>query len=166
MSVVACRIVNDGFEMSSNSITVRGSTQSKGKSTTHHKLFEVNNMVIGGVGTAEENSLMRLFAENRGLSVSTDYAVLEFMSDFLDWKRKKTDAKVLDNTFLIGFSGKVFSVENWFIEEVKTYEAIGAGMDFALATLYAGHSTEEAVRAAIELSIYCEEPIITIKKYT
>ena len=42
--------------------------------------------------------------------------------------------------------------------------AIGAGMSYALAALYLGHSAERAVETAIELSTMCEAPIIVIEK--
>lgn len=164
MSVVACKILENGYEMSSDSITVRGFTQSKGSNTNHAKLFEVNDIVIGGCGYAKETNLLRLFSETRSISAPTEYALLEFMGEFLDWKTKKTDEKTLENEYLIGCFGHVFGFNNWYISEIKTYESIGAGMNFALASLYLGHSTEEAVKTAIELSIYCENPIITIRK--
>ena len=47
----------------------------------------------------------------------------------------------------------------WAIGRVADFEAIGAGMDFALAALYLGHSVTEAVETAIELSVYCENPV-------
>jgi hypothetical protein len=39
-------------------------------------------------------------------------------------------------------------------------------MSYALAALYLGHSAEEAVETAIELSTMCEEPILVIEKTT
>ena len=86
------------------------------------------------------------------------------MSEFSNWKKGKAEKSGLDNSYLIGFEGKVFSVNGWFIQEVITYEAIGAGMDYALAALYLEKSAEEAVKVACELSIFCEEPIQVIKK--
>ena len=43
---------------------------------------------------------------------------------------------------------------------IITYEAIGAGLDYALAALYLGHTVEDSVKTACELSVYCEQPII------
>jgi hypothetical protein len=37
-------------------------------------------------------------------------------------------------------------------------------MNFALAALYLGNTAKRAVETAIELSIYCEAPILVIKK--
>jgi hypothetical protein len=86
------------------------------------------------------------------------------MSEFSTWKKDKVGKSGLDNSYLVGFDGKVFSIKGWFIQEVLKYEAIGAGMDFALAALYLDKSAHDAVRVACELSIFCEEPIQVINK--
>lgn len=65
---------------------------------------------------------------------------------------------------MIGFSGLVYTVESWHVDRITTYMAIGAGMDFALAALYLGKTAKKAVETAIELSIYCEAPILVIEK--
>jgi ATP-dependent protease HslVU (ClpYQ) peptidase subunit len=164
MSVVACKINENGFEIAADSITTRGTLQTKGQTTEHVKLYETNEMVIGGVGSAEENSLLRLFAETHRISKPDDYSVLEFISEFSEWKKRKTDTTAIKNAFLIGYQGSVFYVNQWHVSRVKTYMAIGAGMSFALAALYLGHSAKKAVETAIELSTQCEEPIIVIEK--
>jgi len=91
MSVVACRVKENGFEIAADSITVRGYTQTKGQTTDHVKLYETNGMVIGGVGYAEENSLLHLFAETYRPSKPDEYSILEFISEFSEWKKRKTE---------------------------------------------------------------------------
>jgi ATP-dependent protease HslVU (ClpYQ) peptidase subunit len=164
MSVVACRIKENGYEIAADSITVRGITQTKGQTTDHVKLYETNGMVIGGVGSAEENSLLRLFAETHRPSKPDEYSILEFISEYAEWKKKKTDNTSIKNSYLIGFQESVFHVEQWHVSKIKTYMAIGAGMSYALAALYLGHSAEKAVETAIELSTLCEAPILVIEK--
>jgi len=166
MSVVACKIKENGYEIAADSITTRGIIQTKGQTTEHVKLYETNDMVIGGVGTSEENSLLRLFAETHRLASPEEYSVLEFLSEFSEWKKRKTDNALVKNSYLIGYQGSVFYVDQWHVSKVKTYMAIGAGMSFALAALYLGHSAEKAVETAIELSTMCEEPVIVIEKTT
>jgi ATP-dependent protease HslVU (ClpYQ) peptidase subunit len=163
MSVVACKIYPSGYEIGADSITVRGWTQTKGQTTTLSKLFKVNGLVIGGTGTAEENSLMRLFSETHKPSRPDEQSVLEFLSEFSDWKNKRTNKQELGNSFLIGIDNKVFAVEQWLVEEVTSYEAIGAGQDYALAALHLGHDVSQAIGVAIELSVMCEGPIQTIR---
>ncbi len=164
MSVVVCKVLENGYEIAADSITVRGWTQSRGKNTSLSKLEEVNDMVIGSVGTAQEGVLFRMFAASRRPTTSDIPGILEFLSDFSDWKNKKIGEKGIDNSYIIGLDGKAFAIEAWLIEEIVTYEAIGAGKNFALAALYLGESAEKAVETAIELSVMCEAPIRLIRK--
>ncbi len=166
MSVVACRITETGFDIASDSITTRGSTQSRGNNSSHSKLWEHNGLIVGGVGLAEETSLLRLFVQTHMPQSPNELAMLEFLSEFSDWKNKKVGKSGIRNSYLIGYGGKVFYVNDWFVNEVTTYEAIGAGMDYALAALYLGHTAEKAVETAIELSIYCEAPVRLIQQPT
>ena len=164
MSVVACKVTEHNIEIAADSITVRGYTQSRGQNTNHCKLFEINDMVIGSVGTAEETSLFRLFAATRRPAGASEYAILEFLSEFSEWKEKKINQAEITNGYIVIFEGKAFALDQWLVEEILTYEAIGAGMDFALTALYLGHSAFKAVETAIELSIFCEAPVITVNK--
>lgn len=164
MSIVACKITKDGYEIAADSISVRGSTQTK-NNTNRSKLVEVNNMVIGSVGLAEESSLLQIFAKTHQPAAATEEGLLEFWSEFSEWKKKRTDRSSIENAYFIGIDGVVFYLHHWLITSVSSYEAIGAGMDFALAALHLGHSSEAAVETAIELSIYCESPVqVIIKK--
>ena len=163
MSIVACKITEDGYEIAADSISVRGSTQTK-NNTNRSKLVEVNNMVIGSVGLAEESSLLQIFAKTHQPASATEEGMLEFWSEFSTWKKKRTDHGSIENAYFIGLDGVVFYLHEWLIASVVSYEAIGAGMDFALAALHLGHSAEDAVETAIELSVYCEAPIQVIKK--
>ena len=163
MSVVACRIKKNGFEMAADSIMVRYSTQSKGDRGNFSKIAEINGMQIGSVGYAEESSLFFLYCSTRKPAAATESAILEFLGDFSEWKHKKVGKYIGGNEYLFGFHGKVFHINGWQIEEVTTYEAIGAGMDYALAAMHLGHSAEDAVEVAIHLSIYCEAPVIKIR---
>jgi ATP-dependent protease HslVU (ClpYQ) peptidase subunit len=164
MSVIACRISENGYEIASDSITVRRYTQTKGQTSDFSKLFEVNNMVIGGVGRSEEISLFRLFLLTHNSFNSTEQSLLELLSEFSDWKNKKIDNPELENHYLIGVYNNVFCVEGWHIEKITSYMAIGAGQEYALSALYLGHSAEKAIETAIELSMYCEYPVIKINK--
>lgn len=164
MSVVACKITKNGYEMVSDSITVRGYSQTKGQNSNRVKLIEINGVVVGSVGRAEESSLFQLFLKTHTPASSTESGILDLLSEFHDWKYKKINSSSIDNEYLIGFEGNVFRVEGWLVEKIVSYSAIGAGSDFANATMHLGHSAKKAVETAIELSIYCENPIIEIIK--
>lgn len=163
MSIIACRILEDGYEIAADSISVRGSTQTK-NNINRSKLVEVNNMVIGAVGLAEESGLLQIFAKTHRPAAATEEGILEFWNEFSEWKKKRTDRGSIENSYFIGIDDVVFYINHWLIASVKSYEAIGAGMDFALAALHLGHTAEEAIETAIELSIYCEPPIQVISK--
>jgi ATP-dependent protease HslVU (ClpYQ) peptidase subunit len=167
MSVVACKILENGYEISADSILVFGSTQEKGEVRKFSKLFEANEVVVGGVGEAEELSLLQLFISTAKPYEETERAVLEFISSFNTWKKERTGSALTDaNEYLLGFRGKSFNICGWNVNQITKFHAIGAGMNFALAALHLGHDTRSAVEVATELSIYCEKPIITIRKTT
>jgi len=159
MSIVACRVNKDNYEIAADSITVRGYTQEKGDRTKHSKLWESNGLIVGGVGFCEELGLLQFFAGTHQLAAATEGALLEFLVEFSAWKKRKINKPELENSYLMGIEDIILYVNQWHITRVSTFEAIGAGEDFALAALHLGHSAEEAVRVATELSIYCETPI-------
>ena len=167
MSVISCKVYKDKIEIASDSIIVKGYTQNK-SINSFAKLFEINDMVIGSVGTTEESSLLKIFCSTRKPASASETDILLFLSEFAEWKRNKTGNYNIDNNYIFIFNGKVFCVESFFIEEITDYMAIGAGRDYALTALYLGSDVIESVKVACELSIYCEEPITkkTVKRCT
>jgi len=163
MSVVAVKVTDKKITIGADSIIVNGWTQEKDKAA---KLFQVNDMVVGDVGDAQEGGLFQLFCKTRKPREASTDAMLEFLSEFQDWMRSKIDVSELNNQYILIFQKKAFLMEKFYIKEIKDYMAIGAGMDFALSALYLGNSVEESIKAACHLSVYCEEPIniIEIKK--
>ncbi len=164
MSVVACRVTKEKIEVSADSISVRGYTQEKITDKKYAKLCEVNGMIIGGVGLASENGMLQMFAASRKPATPTIDSLLEFMVEFGEWKKKKIDKYSHENDFIIVTDNHAFyAASDLCIKEISDYQAIGAGMDYALAALYLGCDTKKAVEVASELSIYCEKPIITFE---
>jgi ATP-dependent protease HslVU (ClpYQ) peptidase subunit len=163
MSVVAVRVEKNRIIIGADSILVSGSTQEKDKLA---KLFQNEFMVVGDVGEAQEGALFQIFSKTRKPRESSVEAITEYLFDFFSWKKEKTESTELVNSYIIIFENKAFLVEGFYVKEVKDYTAIGAGMDFALASLYLGSTVEEAIRTACHLSIYCEEPINIIEVKT
>lgn len=163
MSVVAVKIEKDKITIGADSILVSGYTQEKDKLA---KLFANEWMIVGDVGNAQEGALFQVFSKTRKPRESSVDAIMEYMFEFFQWNKEKTDSVTIDNSYIIIFQEKVFLVEGFFVKEVKDYAAIGAGMDFALAALYLGSSVNDAIKTACHLSVLCEEPIniITVKK--
>ena len=160
MSVVACRVTSEKIEIASDSISVRGWTQSRNANRLS-KLKQVNGMIVGGVGSAEEVSLFFLFCSTHKPERADESGLLFFMSEFSSWKKGRTESGKINNSYIIVIEGKAFHVDEYMIDEILQYEAIGAGMDFALAAMYLGNSAERAVDVACELSILCEPPIVS-----
>ena len=163
MSIVAVKINEKGFTMSADSICVRGWTQEKGERTDVTKLVRVNGLALGFAGYASEGILLSIFSQTRQPAGPTHEAIINFLAEFSEWKNKRTGESKIENQYLIGFKGKAFRCHGWAVMEVKTFEAVGAGEDFALSAMHLGHSTEEAVKVACELSAFCELPAITIE---
>jgi ATP-dependent protease HslVU (ClpYQ) peptidase subunit len=160
MSVVAVKVTEDEIVIGADSILVTGFTQQKDKLA---KLNQVNDMIIGDVGDAQEGSLFLLFVKTRKPREASEDGMLEFFSDFQDWMKQKTELSEIENSYIIIYQKKVFLVEGFYIKEIKDYTAIGAGMDYALTALHLGHSVKKSIEVACELSIYCEKPINIIK---
>jgi ATP-dependent protease HslVU (ClpYQ) peptidase subunit len=157
MSIVCCT-VDDKIRVASDSIIVWGYTQDKSKDK-YSKLCQVNGMIIGSVGLCEESAMLQIYASTCKPVSATELSLLNFMADFAEWKKKKTDKYIIENDNIIAFDGKVFELNGLFVKEIINYSAIGAGRDYALATLYLGNDVETAVKTACELSIYCELPV-------
>ena len=162
MSVVACKVTDKEIVVAADSILVRGYTQEKDRNK-QSKLFKVNDMIIGSAGYAEESSLLRIYAKTRKPRSATEEDILTFMTEFAQWMSDRSESSSIQNTYIIIYDKKVFYMNGYYIKDIHTYEAIGAGEEIALGVLYMGHSAEDAVKAACELCIYCEEPIVTYR---
>lgn len=163
MSVIAIKVTDKKITVSADSIVTTGSSQRK---TSSNKIVEVNNMLVGSVGLAQERILFQLFCETNRPKKPNISSVLDFVKAYRKFLKKKTNEEESSNDFIIVFDKTAFLISDWFIEEITDYYSIGAGADFASAALYLGHSSKKAVAVACELSIYCEAPIktLTIKK--
>lgn len=159
MSIVAVKVTDNKIEIASDSILVVGWTQTK-STNTFSKLVRVNGMILGSVGSAKEASLLQLYCSTRKPENITELGILNFISEFSEWKNSKVgDYGISDSHFII-VDSKAFLVEGFFVQEIKDYYAIGAGMDYALSALYLGHNVIDSVKVACELSAFCELPVV------
>lgn len=159
MSVIAAMVYPEKIVMAADSIMVKD--WSKSTSGDFSKINEDNGMIIGGCGSAQELSLMWHYMATHKPSASTCKGVLDFVVEFSRWKRELTGNGNIENTYLLAYAGHLFEIEDMFVFEVQKYRAIGAGMDFSNAALYLGHTPEEAVRVACDLSCMVADPIVT-----
>jgi ATP-dependent protease HslVU (ClpYQ) peptidase subunit len=166
MSVVAARKYSDRLVFASDSIRVSGHLRETSRVTDERgKLFEVNDLVIGGVGLIMELSFMQIFARNHKPASATVESILDFMVEFYGWATSKDSSFGKRNEYLIGIEGEVFRVcDSYLVERINEFSAIGAGEYFALTAMYLDKTPEEAVSIANELCVYCAPPINTIVK--
>lgn len=158
MSVIAVKVYADKIKIAADSIVSRG--ESIRTDNGFSKLVKVNSMIIGGVGYCEEVSLMYHYAETHKPASASEKDVLAFMVEFSKYKSDIAGGYKIENDYIIVYGNKVFSISSLFVNEIKNYDAIGAGMDFANAALYLGHSPKEAVKVACKLSCYVADPIV------
>ena len=158
MSVVAAKVYTDKVVIAADSIIVRGWSK---RNTNFAKIAEINGMIVGGCGEAQESSLLWRYMQTHQPESSSEKDVLEFIVEFAKWKRELIGDSTICNTYLMVFDGHLFEIESMFVHEVKDYIAIGAGEDFATAALHLGHSPRDAVKVACDLSCYVCEPVIT-----
>ena len=157
MSVVAAKVYDKEVIMAADSILIKGSSKRNNNFT---KILKLNDMIIGSVGLAEELSLMWHYMETHKPAAANEKSILEFFSEFSQWKCGKGAGPGVENTYLMIFDGHLFEIERMLAFEIKDYSAIGAGEDFSNAALYLGHSPREAVKVACDLSCFVCEPII------
>lgn len=161
MTVIAARRTEKSITFAADSMITDGLVRSIDADIVHSKLFEQNGMVIGCTGTCYESTLMELFSRNHKPVDSSRLSVIDFLIEFREWVRQKESGYKPNNMFLISYDKKLFCVCGGIeVYEVKHFESIGAGKDFAKAALYLGHTPREAVEVACKLSVYCGEPIV------
>ena len=163
MSVVAIRKIGKGkFEIASDSIRIAGwFSQEKDK---NGKLWKIGHMIMGTAGSCSIGSLLREYLENHQPKTNTEHGWVALMADFtkhvsgLD-SGLDSGLKASENEFLVIWRGRAFFIHNFYVLEIKDFYAIGAGRDFAFATLYLNNDVKKAVEVACELSTFCEKPI-------
>ncbi|WP_165073305.1 hypothetical protein [Paludisphaera rhizosphaerae] len=160
MSVIACRVYADRIEMAADSILVSGWSQRT--DAKHTKLVKVRDVVVGSCGLASESGLMQLFLMTHRPKFADVDSVLEFMGEFATWKGKRINDSTTTNQYILAFDGKAFVTQEYFVDEVVNYYAIGAGQDFATAVLHLGGNPSDAVDTAIALSVFCAAPRVNL----
>ena len=158
MSVVAARVYSDRIVMAADTIIVHG--WSKQPNQDFVKINEINGMIVGGTGYAQELSLMWQYMATHKPAAPTEKDVLAFVVEFSRWKRDLIGNGNIDNAYLMAYDGYLFQIESMFVYEVHEYSAVGAGEDFSNAAMYLGHTPNEAVQVACALSCMVSEPII------
>jgi len=166
MSVVAVKKnTKGGFDIAADDIAVNGWTiVSNADNQTFSKIAKINDVVIGGSGSTEINSMLFMYARTHLIKTNDLDGIFDWFKEFLDWRKVKSDKYGIGgNWFIIVLDKKAYYFENFLCVEIKDNHAIGAGRDFALAALALGHSAKEAVEVACKLSAFCNEPVHIFK---
>lgn len=160
MSVVAAKVYEKEIIMAADSILVKGWSK---RNSNFAKIAEINNMIVGGTGSAQEISMMWHYMQTHKPASAAEKDVLTFIIEFVQWKNNMGSGSNIENVYLLIYDGHLFEIDRMFVHEVSDYIAIGAGEDFASAALYLGHTPQEAVKVACDLSCYVCEPIVEYK---
>lgn len=159
MSVVAAKV-----DQKNKKIIIGADSQttsySHNKSQTN-KIFKISDdFIIGGVGYASHNQMMRNFCETSKPASNKDTDIIDFFIKFDSWASSRMGDYKSYNDWLLVYKGKCFMMSSdLYCKEVTTYSAIGSGHEFSKAALYLGHNVEESLKVACELTIYCSEPL-------
>ena len=160
MSVVAVRVNKDKIEMASDSIVVKGWSKIPNAQNKFAKMQKINDTIVGGVGGAEESSLLFHFMRTHILDNVDESSIIDYFIEFRRWKNDLCGNNSVDNSYIIASKGKAYYVERMFVAPIDNYYAIGAGEDYANGALYMGASVIDAVKASCELCAMVCEPII------
>lgn len=158
MSVIAARVLDDKVELAADSILIHGSAK---RTDNFSKLISVNDMIIGGVGDAEELSLMWHYMETHKPASIAVKDILSFTLEFARWKSDLDGSTMIENEYLLAYQGHLFHLAGKFVYEVQNFAAIGAGEAYATAALYLGHDPIHAVEVSCQLCCYVSDPIVS-----
>lgn len=156
MSVIAAKVYNDKIVMAADSILTNGWSK---RNNNFAKIVEINGMIAGATGTAQEASLMWHYMQTHKPASPSEKDILTFIVEFAQWKSSIAGSDVA-NTYLFAYHGHLFEIVNMFVHEISDYAAIGAGEDYANTALHLGHTPQEAVKVACELCCFVCEPIV------
>ena len=163
MSVAAVKICDNKIVLGADSVTIRGSTQNNRNIDAKIRQIE-KGFSFAGAGTAMEIEMFYLFCKTRKPLDNQEESILTFFEEFREWLKKRTDISKIENSYIVIYKGKAFYFSQFYLKEVKNFESIGAGADFALAALYLEKTVEDAIETACNLSIYCEKPVNIIEE--
>ncbi len=110
MSVVVAKVYPDRIEMAADSICVHGWSKVNGDMKNHTKMQKYNGMIIGGCGRAEETSLFFHYMKTHSIENVDEKGVLDFVIEFVRWKKDYCKNDDFDNSYLIAVKGKCFYI--------------------------------------------------------
>lgn len=107
MSVVAAKVYDNKVVIAADSIIVRGWSK---RNTNFSKIADINGMIVGGCGTAQEISLLWRYMQTHKPETASEKDVLEFIVEFARWKKDLIGNSSVDNDYLMVYNGVLFEI--------------------------------------------------------
>ena len=166
MSVIAVKITPHEIVMGADTQTTYGSN--KILDSYYGKIFDINGVYLGGVGTAYENQFLRRFLEEKRLPKNFEEKdfnnlMVDFHS-FLSEKSKDNNTNIA-NAYIMVHNNKAFIFDNWLIREIQDFESIGSGGETARTAyevfkqLGQDPDLETILKVSCKVDLYCHEPL-------
>lgn len=163
MSVVATRVYADRIEIAADSQITWGMTQT---SDYNVKLFATElGITVGGCGPMQDISLFKIFLRTRVPSSATEDGIIDLMHEFNQWLNDHAEVSTPDEedaAYHLIYDRKAFAIQRYNVREITSFDAIGAGMDYALTAMELDRSPQDAVKIACKLNIFCAEPVSAV----
>ena len=108
MSVIAAKVYNDKIVMAADSILTNGWSK---RNNNFAKIVEINGMIAGATGTAQEASLMWHYMQTHKPASPSEKDILTFIVEFAQWKSSIAGSDVA-NRYVFAYQGHLFEIEN------------------------------------------------------
>ena len=161
MSVVVAEVNDNKKTVAADSGVYSGWSITPVKDVKISKLEKINDMILGGVGYAEENLLLFDYMKTHVLDVVDPEHIRQFIKEFLKYKEELYLERCLKNEYILAAKGKCYYIEGMMVSEIVNSWAIGAGRDYANGALYNGATAEKAVETSIALCAFVGGAIVS-----
>lgn len=158
MTVIAGKVESDRIVIGSDSQVTWG-WQSK-ELIDDGKLMVLPDLIVGGAGYGSHLNYMAIYLENHKPRTSEKRDVLEFFVEFHQWIDKMIKDFKPYNRWLIAYDGRLISVTSDLSVNYHDFWAVGSGWEYARTALHLGHSVEEALQIACDLTVFCAPPLV------
>lgn len=124
------------------------------------KLMELPDLIVGGAGHGSHLNYMAIYLESHKPRSAEKRDILEFFVEFHQWIDKMIKDFKPRTSWLIAYDGKLISVTADLSVYYHETWAIGSGWEYARTALHLGHTVEEALQIACDLTVFCGPPIV------
>ena len=153
MTVIAVRKYENKIVMAADSQTTWGDNN---KTLGYTKIVQQNTLTAGCAGNALDASLFEMFIRTHLPKGATKDDIIDFLSEFVDWKNKKTGNPKYVGQIILVIDDVIFNIFEYAIYSVVTeFSAIGSGMFAALGAMELGVDPKKAAEIAIKYDAYC-----------